>query len=108
MENVVYNWSSIAEYDYYNNGLVKYLKNGSLEQSYDYDEDLNLTRLKIQYNRKIIVDNSYSYDSNGNRTRKFKTNGVATKYVYNENKQVSKVIKSKSEFLERKNLKVNF
>ncbi len=42
------------------------------------------------------------YDSNGNRIRKFESNGITTKYVYNENKQLSKVIKPKSEFLESK------
>ncbi len=45
-----------------------------------------------------------SYDSNGNRIRKVETNGVTTKYVYNENKQLSKVIKSKSKFLESKEI----
>ena len=45
LENVVYNGNSIAEYNYYNNGLAKNVQNGSLEQSYEYDEDLNLTRL---------------------------------------------------------------
>ena len=30
LENVFHNGNSIAKYSYYNNGLVKYLKNGSL------------------------------------------------------------------------------
>ena len=56
------------------------------------------------HNGKQIVNNSYSYDSNGNRIRKFEINGVTIKYVYNENKQLSKVIKSKREFLESKEI----
>ncbi len=102
LENVLYNGNSIAEYDYYNNGLVRYLKNGSLEQSYSYDEDLNLTGLKILHNRELIVDSNYSYDRNGNRVDKNELNGNFTRYVYNENKQLSKVIKSQREFLENK------
>lgn len=31
LEDVFHNGNSIAKYSYYNNGLVKYLKNGSLE-----------------------------------------------------------------------------
>ncbi len=56
LQNVVHNGNSIAKYDYYNNGLLKHLRNGNLEQSYKYDEDLNLTNLDIYHNGKCIVD----------------------------------------------------
>ena len=45
-----------------------------------------------------------SYDRNGNRTSKNELGGIFTKYVYNENRQLSKVIKSQRKFLESEEL----
>lgn len=61
------------------------LRNCSLQQIYSYDEDLNLTELKILNNRKLVVDNFYCYDRNGNRVAKNELNDNFAKYIYNEN-----------------------
>nr|WP_317356417.1 hypothetical protein [uncultured Tyzzerella sp.] len=62
LKNVVYNGNSVATYDYYNNALIKNLKNGSLEQQYSYDKDLNLASLNVKHNNDLIVSNRYRYD----------------------------------------------
>ena len=48
LKNVVHNGNNIATYEYYKNGLIKNLKNGSLEQEYKYDKDLNLSSLDVR------------------------------------------------------------
>ncbi|MDE6357797.1 MAG: hypothetical protein K2L15_04300, partial [Eubacteriales bacterium] len=98
LENVVYNGNSIAEYNYYNNGLVKNVQNGSLEQSYEYDEDLNLTRLHTKLNGEYIVNNSYGYDRNGNRKLKQENLRDITRYSYTEINQLSNVRKYRENF----------
>ena len=93
---------------YYND--ISELKNFLEDNNYKYIRILssygmdgwvlakNIKIIKNQY----IVNNSYSYNRNGNRTSKNELGVIFTRYVYNENKQLSKVIKSKSEFLESK------
>ncbi len=90
LKNVVYNGNSIATYDYYNNGLIKNLKNGSLEQQYSYDKDLNLAILNIKHNNDLIVSNRYRYDGNGNRKSKQMFDNL-TRYYYTEVSQLRKV-----------------
>ena len=48
LKNIVHNGNNIATYEYYKNGLIKNLKNGSLEQEYKYDKDLNLSSLDVR------------------------------------------------------------
>ncbi|WP_250277174.1 RHS repeat domain-containing protein [[Clostridium] colinum] len=90
LKNVLYNENNIAEYNYYNNGLIKNLKNGSLEQEYSYDEDLNLSSLNIKHNDNLIVSNRYKYDANGNRKSKQMFDSL-TRYFYTEIGQLRKV-----------------
>ena len=90
LKNVVYNGNSIATYEYYNNGLIKNLKNGSLEQQYSYDKDLNLASLNVKHNNDLIVSNRYRYDGNGNRKSKQMFDNL-TRYYYTEIGQLRKV-----------------
>lgn len=99
LQNVVHNENRIATYEYYNNGLIKNLKNGSLEQQYSYDKDLNLSSLNIKHNNDLIVSNRYKYDGNGNRKSKQMFDSL-TRYYYTEVGQLKK--------LSQKNMKKNY
>ncbi len=96
LQNVVHNENRIATYEYYNNGLIKNLKNGSLEQQYSYDKDLNLSSLNIKHNDNLIVSNRYKYDGNGNRKSKQMFDSL-TRYYYTEVGQLKKVKSEKYE-----------
>ena len=90
LKDVSYNGNNIATYDYYNNGLIKNVKNGSIEQQYSYDKDLNLSSLNIKHNDELIVSNRYRYDGNGNRKSKQMFDSL-TRYFYTEIGQLRKV-----------------
>ena len=90
LKDVSYNGNNIATYDYYNNGLIKNVKNGSLEQQYGYDKDLNLNSLNITHNNDLIVSNRYIYDGNGNRKSKQMFDSL-TRYFYTKVGQLRKV-----------------
>ena len=78
-------WDSgklLAAYTYYPDGRVKSLQNGeSLYTLYSYDRDKNLTHLTTLLGERVLVDNHYRYDGNGNRTQKKQLQGI-TRYAY--------------------------
>ncbi len=98
LENVIYNEDNIATYNYYNNGLIKTIKNGSLDEKYKYDEDLNLTGLSIYHNDKLLLENRYAYNNNSNKIFKQENLSNITKYYYTQTNQLSKVRKYEEAF----------
>ena len=84
----------IQEYRSDNNGLIKNLKNGSLEQQYGYDKGLNLSSLNIKHNDNLIVSNRYKYDRNRKSKQMFDR---LKRYYYTEVGQLKKVKSEKYE-----------
>ena len=58
-----YNGKCEVDFEYYNNGLRKSMRNGKLRQTYEYDKDYNLTSLQVTNGTKILADNKYAYDN---------------------------------------------
>jgi len=81
----------IAEYNYNEDGTIKSLQNGeNLYTEYAYDKDKNLTGLRSTLSGKILADNYYKYDGNGNRTGKQQLHGEIS-YTYDSLSRLTKV-----------------
>ena len=90
IEKVTDNGTVTAEYDYYPDGSIRSLKNGSLYTEYAFDADKNLTGLRTMLGTEVLADNHYAYDTNGNRTEKRQIGGT-TRYTYDALNQLNKV-----------------
>ena len=74
-----------ATYEYTKTGDLKKVNTPVLNTVYDYDEDRNLTALRttasMEGMEKLLADNVYRYNKNGQRTEKTTLAGT-TKYTY--------------------------
>ena len=76
----------LATYEYTKAGDLKKVNTPVLNTVYAYDEDRNLTALRTMAAgdasvEKILADNTYRYNKNGQRTEKTTLAGT-TKYTY--------------------------
>ena len=71
----------LAECSYYPDGTIRKEIHGPLMKEYTYDADRNLTGLNIQCRDRLLADNHYTYDGNGNRLEKQQLSGT-TRYAY--------------------------
>lgn len=92
LEEVLENGRVLAHYGYYPDGTLRSLNIGqTLSTEYTYDKDKNITGMKTLLNGKtLLVDNSYQYDRNGNRTQKQSPEGL-TQYSYDVNNRLVEV-----------------
>ena len=76
----------LATYEYTKTGDLKKVNTPVLNTVYAYDEDRNLTALRttasMEGMEKLLADNVYRYNKNGQRTEKTTLAGT-TKYTYN-------------------------
>ena len=74
-----------ATYEYTKTGDLKKVNTPVLNTVYAYDEDRNLTALRttasMEGMEKLLADNVYRYNKNGQRTEKTTLAGT-TKYTY--------------------------
>ena len=82
----------MADYRYHEDGMVRSLTLGTgLYTEYAYDMDKNLSRMWTRLGKDtLLVDNSYQYDGNGNRTQKQTQDGL-TRYAYDANNRLVEV-----------------
>ena len=92
MSRVMENGRPLAGYRYNEDGTVRSLTLGSsLYTEYTYDMDKNLSRMWTRLGEDtLLVDNSYQYDGNGNRTQKQTQDGL-TGYAYDANNRLVEV-----------------
>ena len=92
MSQVMENGRPLAGYRYNEDGTVRSLTLGSsLYTEYTYDMDKNLSRMWTRLGKDtLLVDNSYQYDGNGNRTQKQTQDGL-TRYAYDANNRLVEV-----------------
>ncbi len=92
VDSVFDNGKLVARYEYNTDNTIKKLILGKgLITEYNYDINKNVTKLKTYIeNGKVITDNSYTYDKNGNQIEKIE-NGFKTIYNYDTVKQIQKV-----------------
>ena len=92
MSRVMENGRPLAGYRYNEDGTVRSLTLGSsLYTEYTYDMDKNLSRMWTRLGEDtLLVDNSYQYDGNGNRTQKQTQDGL-TRYAYDANNRLVEV-----------------
>ena len=92
MSRVMENGRPLAGYRYNEDGTVRSLTLGSsLYTEYTYDMDKNLSRMWTRLGKDtLLVDNSYQYDGNGNRTQKQTQDGL-TRYAYDANNRLVEV-----------------
>ena len=92
LSQVMENGRPLAGYRYNEDGTVRSLTLGSsLYTEYTYDMDKNLSRMWTRLGKDtLLVDNSYQYDGNGNRTQKQTQDGL-TRYAYDANNRLVEV-----------------
>ena len=92
LSRVMENGRPLAGYRYNEDGTVRSLTLGSsLYTEYTYDMDKNLSRMWTRLGEDtLLVDNSYQYDGNGNRTQKQTRDGL-TGYAYDANNRLVEV-----------------
>ncbi len=93
IDSVLDNGKVIARYEYNNDNTIKKLILGKgLINEYIYDINKKISKLKTYTeNGKVIADNNYIYDKNGNQIKKIE-NGLKTIYRYDTINQIEKVI----------------
>ena len=90
LEKVWDDGRDLAEYAYNADGTLHEERHGPLHKRYWYDLDKNLAGIRIHSGEKMMVDNQYFYDGNGNRTNKHQMGGD-TLYHYDPLNQLKKV-----------------
>ena len=92
LSQVMENGRPLAGYRYNEDGTVRSLTLGSsLYTEYTYDMDKNLSRMWTRLGENtLLVDNSYQYDGNGNRTQKQTQDGLI-RYAYDANNRLVEV-----------------
>lgn len=92
LQEIYDNGNKIASYQYYPDGMVKQIQAGkNMLTEYGYDADRNISSLKTSLNGEMLVDNTYAYDGNGNRTAKRGLWGE-TQYGYDTKNQLVKAV----------------
>ena len=92
LSRVMENGRPLADYRYHEDGMVRSLTLGTgLYTEYAYDMDKNLSRMWTRLGEDtLLVDNTYSYDHNGNRIRKQTLDGL-TRYAYDAGNRLVEV-----------------
>lgn len=92
LSQVMENGRPLADYRYHEDGTVRSLTLGTgLYTEYAYDMDKNLSRMWTRLGEDtLLVDNTYSYDHNGNRIRKQTLDGL-TRYAYDAGNRLVEV-----------------
>ena len=81
----------ITAFKYNDDGTIKEAVSANgMKNLYGYDTDKNLTKLDIDFNGKVLAQNRYAYDHNGNRTIKQQLRG-RTYYTYDSINQLTNV-----------------
>ena len=81
----------ITAFKYNDDGTIKEAVSANgMKNLYGYDTDKNLISLNINFNGKILAQNRYTYDYNGNRTEKQQLQGT-TYYTYDSISQLTNV-----------------
>ena len=81
----------ITAFKYNDDGTIKEAVSANgMKNLYSYDTDKNLISLNINFNGKILAQNRYVYDYNGNRTEKQQLQGT-TYYTYDSINQLTNV-----------------
>ena len=81
----------ITAFKYNDDGTIKEAVSANgMKNLYGYDTDKNLTKLDIDFNGKVLAQNRYAYDHNGNRTIKQQLRGT-TYYTYDSINQLINV-----------------
>lgn len=90
LEEIYDNETRIASYEYCPDGMIKSVRAGAgLVTEYAYDADRNMIGIKTTLGDKEIVNNTYTYDGNGNRLSKCGLWGEIT-YAYDSRNQLIK------------------
>ena len=90
LKEVYDNGVKLAEYEHSVAGMLLRQSHGPLQVSYGYDQDQNLTALKVLASGALLADNHYQYDGNGNRILKQQIEGD-TRYFYDGLNQLTKI-----------------
>ena len=92
LSQIMENGRPLADYRYHEDGTVRSLTLGTgLYTEYAYDMDKNLSRMWTRLGEDtLLVDNTYSYDHNGNRIRKQTLDGL-TRYAYDAGNRLVEV-----------------
>ena len=90
LKEVYDNGVKLAEYEHSAAGMLLGQSHGPLQVSYGYDQDQNLTALKVLASGALLADNHYQYDGNGNRILKQQMEGD-TRYFYDGLNQLTKI-----------------
>ena len=90
LEKVWDDGRELAAYEYNADGTIQKEQRGPLHKEYWYDQDKNVTGIRIHSGEELLVDNQYLYDGNGNRTQKRQLGGE-TLYHYDPLNQLKKV-----------------
>ena len=81
----------ITAFKYNDDGTIKEAVSANgMKNLYSYDTNKNLISLNINFNGKILAQNRYTYDYNGNRTEKQQLQGT-TYYTYDSISQLTNV-----------------
>ena len=81
----------ITAFKYNDDGTIKEAVSANgMKNLYGYDTDKNLIKLDIDFNGEILAQNRYTYDYNGNRTKKQQLQGT-TYYTYDSINQLTNV-----------------
>ncbi|WP_370762745.1 RHS repeat-associated core domain-containing protein [Megamonas funiformis] len=79
----------ITAFKYNDDGTIKEAVSANgMKNLYGYDTDKNLIKLDIDFNGEILAQNRYTYDYNGNRTKKQQLQGT-TYYTYDSINQLT-------------------
>ena len=80
----------LASYAYQGDGRIREESHGPLRKEYAYDKEKNLTGLTLWSGDRLLADNQYRYDGNGNLILKKQLSGE-TRYFFDPLNQLRKV-----------------